>query len=486
MRKNFVVAILLCLCMILSLFTFSACSSKSERARKEKSEQIAMKVSGRNITALEFQVLYSASVQSFLNSNSSSKNLPDTKKSFDEQKCAVEGSTDLTWAQFFTDYTVSYCKELYSVYAEATGAGISPSEEFVSSQLKNFDKTASSAVSSGKAKSVEEYTESVFGIGVIVDDIKNYFEVLSVYNQYVENLGKDKTFSDEERSAYYEKRKDEIDAYTVRLAFFNEDSKSQGLNLDEIPGLANMTLLETAKYFKEHYTSSETAFADGYSNNFMTTNMLASYGTADVTLTYNFNGKYFDDYDKDFYGWISSPERAKGDVYLVDASSNGATFVIYYIEKDTRDYKLVNFYEMLVETSSSGEVNSAWEASSGTKDDFIELVKKYSKDPNKENEEGYHKNVYKGYTLFTQINKWLYNGKRTSGDVEIFETSSGMVYIYFDSYGILYRDFIVNAALLNEYYRAEIEKLIGKTDTETGDASGIWKDVPAANGSSAS
>ena len=483
MKKYSVVALLLLSCFVLSLFALSACTDNSEKIRKTKNEQVVMTVSGRDISALEFQILYSASIQTYLSSNSSSTNAPDTTKSFDEQTCTVEGSTDKTWAQYFTDYTETYCKELYSVYAAAVAQGISPDEEYVSSQVETFKSTAASAVSGGTAESESDYIVSVFGLGVTADDIKSYFEVLSVYNQYVSKLGENKTFTAEETAAYYEKYKDSFDSYIVRLAFFNEASKTQGLNLDEIEGLSDMTLLEMAEYFKDRYTSSETDFADGYTNNFMTTDMLVSYGTADVTKTYDFDGKYFDAYDKNFYGWISSPDRAAGDVYLVDASSSGATFVIYFIEKDTRDYRLVNFYEMLVDRDSSSEVATKWDESDKSKDAFLALEKEYSTDPNKGDGDGYHTNVFKGYTLFSEINDWLFDEERSFGDCGVFETSSGIVYIFFDSYGQTYRDYLVNQSLLSEYYRDEISKLINNSGAETKDVSEIWKDVSAANGS---
>lgn len=485
MKKNSVVALLICACLTLSLFALSACADKNERARKNKSENVVMTVSGRNITELEFQILYSASVQTYLSNNSSSKNVPDTTKSFGEQTCSVDGSTDKTWAQYFTDYTETYCKELYSVYAAGTAQGISPDEEFVSSQLESFKSTASSDVSGGNSESEADYITSVFGAGVIIDDIKAYFETISVYNQYIEKLGENKTFTDDERTTYYEKYKDSFDTYTVRLAFFNEDSKSQGLNLDEIQGLSDMTLLDMAEYFKNHFTSSETDFADGYANNFMTTNMLVAYGTADVTLTYDLDGHYFDSYDPNFYSWISSADRSRGDIYLIDASSSGATFVIYYINKDTHEYKLTNFYELLVEEDKSSEVLSKWESSDKSKETFISLVKEYSIDPNKSDDEGHHTDVFKGYTLFTEINKWLFDEERSYGDFDSFETSSGIVYIFFDSYGRVYRDTLVDKSLLSEYYRTEINKLIEKSETETKEVSEIWEDIPSANGSAA-
>ena len=96
MKKNSAVALLLCALIVLSLFSLSACADKNERARKNKSENVVMTVSGRDITELEFQILYSASVQTYLSSNSSSKNVPDTTKSFGEQSCTVDGSTDKT------------------------------------------------------------------------------------------------------------------------------------------------------------------------------------------------------------------------------------------------------------------------------------------------------------------------------------------------------------------------------------------------------
>ena len=63
-----------------------------------------------------------------------------------------------------------------------------------------------------------------------------------------------KTFTDDEKHDCYEKYKGSFDAYIIRLAFFNEDSKNEGLNLDEIDGLSDMSLLEIAEYFKEHYS----------------------------------------------------------------------------------------------------------------------------------------------------------------------------------------------------------------------------------------
>ena len=97
---------------------------------------------------------------------------------------------------------------------------------------------------------------------------------------------------------------------------------------------------------------------------------------------------------------------------------------------------------MLVKSDSASEVATKWEESDKSKEAFIALEKEYSIDPNKTNEEGYHTNVYKGYTLFSEINEWLFGEKRTPGECETFETSSGIAYIYFDSYGQLYRDYV--------------------------------------------
>lgn len=486
MKTKSVGALLLCACMVFSLIAFSACSDKNANVRNEKSSRVVMTVGDREISALEFQIVYSASVQSYVNSNSTSGGIslvPDTTRSFDEQMCTVEDSTDKTWAQYFTDYTVSYCKEIYSVYEEATKLGIKPDDEYVSDQLDGFKSAAASAVKSGDAESESDYIVSSFGSGVTIDDIKSYIEVLSVYSLYYEKLQDETSFTDAEKEEFYEENKENLDAFTVRLAFFNEYSKTNGLNLDGIEGLSSMSLLEMAEYFAENYTSSQQDFADGYTNNFMTTDMLVSYGTADVTLTYNFDGRYFDEYDPNFYGWINSPERKEGDVYVVDSSSSGATFVIYFVEKDTRDYKVVNIHEMLIDSDKDEEVANKWNESDKSKDAFVSLVKEYNTDPNVANDEGYHSGVFKGYLLFTEMNEWLFKQERKSGDWEVFETSSGTVYLYFDSYGDRYRDQLVEASMFNVFYKDKLNELIENYVSEINDTAEIWKEVPAANGS---
>lgn len=460
------ILVLMCIC----LSVFCGCSDKAEKARAEKLSTVVMTVGNKDINAIEFQIIYGMTVNSVMSSDLiPQQNKPNPSKPFNEQKCVVEGYENKMWDEYFNDITVSTCEEVYSVVAEAEKAGLKVDDKAVEQQMSYTKYTVQSAIMQGQVKSFEEYVQFMCGKDVTEEDLKNYFEMMNLYSAYEKKFKEDNKFSREELDAHYKEIATQLDCYTLRIAAFSTKMELEGQYKKNTP-------LENAKIFAEKYTSSEEDFQKGYVEDFCAPEVLVTMGSSDFTLSYSVLLNQFDYCDKNYSKWVSSPDRQKGDIYIVDGGKNEA-FVIYFIEKNTHDYNVANFYEMLISNEADEKaIKEEWLKTDKSKEAFIAFSKKYNVDTSAPNPEGYFTDVYKGFA-FTEVSKWLFDEERKPGDWTILNTKSGVCYLYFDSYGENYRDMLVSKSLFSERFTEKINELKKAAGSKTTDA---LKDVYSA------
>lgn len=83
-----------------------------------------------------------------------------------------------------------------------------------------------------------------------------------------------------------------------------------------------------------------------------------------------------------------------------------------------------------------------------TAEAFTALVQKYTSD---ETATGLTENVTPG-SGSDEYNAWAFDAARQTGDTAVVQTSTGYSVLFFDSYGSVYRDTLVETSLRNTAY----------------------------------
>lgn len=105
------------------------------------------------------------------------------------------------------------------------------------------------------------------------------------------------------------------------------------------------------------------------------------------------------------------------------------------------------------------DVLTEYEAGDKTAESFGELAKEYTADSNGD-EGGLYENIMPGQ-MVTEFNDWCFDADRKPGDTGIIETSYGVHVMYFDSFGKIYRDALVENALRSADYNAWYDATAG-------------------------
>ena len=105
------------------------------------------------------------------------------------------------------------------------------------------------------------------------------------------------------------------------------------------------------------------------------------------------------------------------------------------------------------------EILDEWMSGDATEDSFAALANEKSDDGNGTTG-GLYENVYPGQ-MVSSFNDWCFDADRKPGDTGIIETSYGVHVMYFDSFGKIYRDALVENALRSADYNAWYDATAG-------------------------
>ena len=172
----------------------------------------------------------------------------------------------------------------------------------------------------------------------------------------------------------------------------------------------------------------------------------------------------------DVADWLFDAGRAEGDTTYI--ATDSVYYVLYFVSRSTNDYQLPNVRHILFSVSDTTDetamdeartkaedVLTEYEAGDKTAESFGELAKEYTADSNGD-EGGLYENIMPGQ-MVTEFNDWCFDADRKPGDTGIIETSYGVHVMYFDSFGKIYRDALVENALRSADYNAWYDATAG-------------------------
>lgn len=440
--------LLLCVLMVIGGI---ACSDN-----RENSKITMISGDGQSVSLLDYQVYYFVEINRVLSNYANPSTIGlDMTSNLKEQRCAFDES--ISWADYFSRNALSLAKEILASVIAAEQEGIVLNDE----QNQNIEDMLKEIEDSAKSSNVStaDYLKEMYGPNVSLDDMRRIYTRYEIYSAYTQHTSDQLQISQEEMDAYYEAHREEIDTLTARVAPFpytvgDEESKNEAK--------------QKAESFKNSVVDEQT-FADTFMAS-MTETQLINYSGTDITKTYNITKNSFGS-DTESAEYMFDDNRQPGDMCIVDTGN--IYLVMYYIEKDNKDYHTCNV--RVITASGSTYVERQTEAerllnefksAGSTEEKFIELANQFTADTTvAAGSGGLYEDVYKGFST-TEITEWCFDAQRQYGDVAIIKTSTGRGpgcnLLFYLSQGDNYRNMLlsekIRTARMGEIMTGLIEK----------------------------
>ena len=397
----------------------------------------------------------------------------DSDTPLDEQVYDEESGE--TWADYFTDQGLINASNAYALYDAAKADGHTLSED----EQASIDSQISSLAlyASYYGTNTSGYIAGVYGTGCNEKNFREYLEVVTLADSYATATQNGFTYTDEQIASEYAADPNSYDAVTYRQflvsdAMFQTDStdtedddaeaEAETLSDEELTALKE----ELASKMAADTQGDEQAFIDQAYENCLES-AKETYAEDSATLKEN---QLYSSLSTDVADWLFDAGRAEGDTTYI--ATDSVYYVLYFVSRSTNDYQLPNVRHILFSVSDTTDetamdeartkaedVLTEYEAGDKTAESFGELAKEYTADSNGD-EGGLYENIMPGQ-MVTEFNDWCFDADRKPGDTGIIETSYGVHVMYFDSFGKIYRDALVENALRSADYNAWYDATAG-------------------------
>ena len=414
------------------------------------SHSTAATVGSHNLTPAMVNFFYRTQVYEFLNSYGSILGMDANTLSTQ----VYNDETGETWGDLLMEQALNTAAQTYAIYDEAIANGAALTEDDqsqIDTALTSFEL---SAAQQGYANT-NAYITAVYGTGCNAKNYTEFVTVSLIADNYRQQVNDGFTYTVEDLAAEYEANPADYNTYTYRQ-FLIGDSLFQ----TDDNALSDEELAEKKEALATEMAAStqgdEQAFIDAAYENASESNK-ESYADESYTLR-SYNGASLVEAQRD---WLADSARQTGDTTAINV--DGTWYVLFYLSCDVNDWQLPNVREIpFTATDSSDEdaMNEAkasaeaalaeYEAGEQTAEAFTALVQKYTGD---ETATGLTENVTPN-SGSDEYNAWAFDAARQTGDAAVVETSSGYSVLFFDSYGSVYRDTLIETALRNADYSA--------------------------------
>ena len=360
--------------------------------------------------------------------------------------------TGETWGDLLMDQALTGAAQTYAIYDEALAQGFTLSDD----QQSSIDATVSTLdlyAAQASLSNANAYLSAYYGTGCNTKNFREYLTVNTTAEAYREQVNDGFTYTAEDLAAEYAANPANYNTYTYRQ-FLIGDSLFQ----TDDNALSDEELAEKKEALATEMAAStqgdEQAFIDAAYEN-ASESSKDSYADESYTLR-SYTGSSIVEAQRD---WLADSARQEGDTTAIDV--DGTWYVLYYISCDVNDWQLPNVREIpfaATDASDEDAMNEAkanaeaalaeYEAGEQTAEAFTALFQKYTGD---ETATGLTENVTPS-SGSDEYNAWAFDAARQTGDTAVVETSTGYSVLFFDSYGSVYRDTLIETSLRNTAY----------------------------------
>lgn len=290
--------------------------------KKKNMNSTYVVIGDREVTQLEYDYYYKASVNSFLASYASF--LPylglDTNVSYDEQ--IYDEATGLTWKDEFDRMAVLNMQQIFALSKEAKEKGFTyDSSAELSTHKENLENAAKEL-----NMSLSEYYKDSFGENATISNMEEIILEGIYANAYKNELNAQNVPTAEEVDAYYAENKANFDSVDYRSFVFTAPSTADSTEediaaaMDELKGTA------------EEFVAKRTEGADF-------NELCASYASESAKANYEnkendyslSTGKTAADVPSDLNEWLFDESRTEGELTVIKSNSYNQYYVAEFL-----------------------------------------------------------------------------------------------------------------------------------------------------------
>lgn len=449
MKFRRIIAFVLAALMLLSVFGCTKAENKNKGSKGEDGDAAAVWSDTTVITRDMFTYFFNGYYRYYLESNSSHLNSLglDPSKALSSQKY----NDEYNWQQYFVLQVYRQLREMIALADAAKEEGLKLSKEDkkeIKEQISAYDELAKQ-----QNKKVADYIVEVYGKGVTKDTMEDALTVRYLANKYYTKLTESYSYTEDECLEYYNKNSNSFVHFDyLKLTVPPEDEETLTSCTDKESFIDAMRKIITKNNFINDYDR----FAD--------------------TIEAQLKKKqyYRADYDKgsDFCKWVVDEERKPYDIYTKKESTGNITVCMILPTTDEGavneivyrdDMPLKNLKYMVFEDGegTAGKIKAEsiyknWQEK-GTLERFDELIKEYDGST--------VENIARGE--FTEsISEWVFAEGRKAGDTGIVEVDGGAYLIYMLEDGEPSWITDVKAALAEEQYAEDMNRIMDEHPTE--------------------
>ena len=353
--------------------------------------------------------------------------------------------------------------------AEAKGLTLGKEEQ------ENYDATLKQ-VRDGVASfsgSEQEFFNQNYGYATNEEIVmKNYkYQLLAIkyYNEFCDKLD----YTDEDLEKYYDEHgKENLATVDFRACTFSTDEG----NSFGIPYASDEAALEAANKLNSVITD-EKSYINAIKSEATAIGYDMSKFDESETLFEDFVYNEIGENISAIGDWVFSDSRKANDHTVITVNVDGinVTYLLYIVTPASREeYKTVDMRHVLIksiddttgesteelEKAAKGKIEqicAEWENSEMTDEKFAEFAKKYSDDTTAE-DGGIIEKIYKGQ-LVEEIEEFLFEADRKSGDYKIIKSTYGYHLVYYKGTNVEKWKIDAEELLISQDFEAESQKL---------------------------
>jgi len=305
----------------------------------------AINIGGVNFTAAEFDYFFYNAYYEYSNmiyqqfGDSASSMLPTTGKPLKSQPYPYAEEAE-TWADVFILNATEQMSEIVQIYNAARAAGFEMPAETAQLLEEDIANLRMYADAYGYP-SLDAFIQQNFGASINEATYRKALEFTSYASAYSEHVNDSFEYSAGELADYYNEHRDEYDTFTFRYFLYRVDTVSE----------ADYDSTEDYEAAKEAAQAECLAKAE---------DIVAGIFSEDdfVAAAHDYDHSQFEDpastlkvypgsWLGNYYGpWLKESGRAYGDVSTADSA--GGTYIVFYIDRDSNEYNLVEMRQILV------------------------------------------------------------------------------------------------------------------------------------------
>lgn len=362
-----------------------------------------------------------------------SKNINDLEK----QTCTLEGYKDKTWADYFANEAILMYCEIEGLYNDAIQSGLEITEEMKATAMTQYDSLLTYCKNNEIL--IDDYLHSLYGHKANEQLMIEYFEKMQLASFYGDTLTQDLSIEE-----FYNKYSDVIDLYDIYYIYFDKSDEALNKANEMVETIHNGE--EFKNYVSKHNIEDIGIHRCNLKDETIPENLketIYSLKTNEVKMVESENV-----YEVVLLERRHKPTNYQANVATIylDARADGTTITEENLKKCEQ-------YAMDIMNHFNTKTDKSLDA-------FHELNKQYS---DVQTNQGDEDQVSRGDTSY-EIDQWLFNERRTNGDVAVLKSTYGYSVVFFKSYGKVDYEVKCQEKMKQVQYEEKIKSYIESTN----------------------